>query len=881
MNQSQNLVKLDSESLSASLNPHQFEAVTHSPGPQLILAGAGSGKTRVLTYKIAWLIRERGVRPWEILAVTFTNKAAQEMRGRISTLIGYAGNLRWVGTFHSICARLLRFHAVRLGYTSNFTIFDTDDQKRFIKQLLKAEKLEDDLQYSVDAVRHFIGGNKNKSITSVEAKLNAEDRYEEKMAHLYHRYQEELQKNNGMDFDDLIFMAIRLLESFPEVREAFASGFRYILIDEYQDTNKAQYRLIRLLVGAHKNLVVVGDDDQSIYGWRGADITNILTFQKDFPNARITKLEQNYRSTANILGVASSVIRNNKNRMDKTIWTSNEAGGKITVLELDDEILEAAWVARRIKEDDRFKPGETAVFYRTNAQSRIIEDELRRSRVPYLIVGGTRFYERKEVKDLMAYLRALSNPNDSVALDRIINVPKRGIGDKSIGNVKEYAFEHGLQLIDALRTPEKAGLNASAAKRIYDFVILIDTLRTLAANEPLPSLIAEIISRTGYRAHLEEEGTDESLDRLANVEELVSAAQDFLRRRTDGELDQANDPDAAEAERFQNALELKFPLPMKPGAGESKDKGGAPRANGGAIAGASKGPKNSEALDFFGDSLDQGNAQGTVSEGGSGGEEKSPEDLRLQDLDLFLQEISLLADTDGLKANQEAVTLMTVHSAKGLEFPRVFVTGLEDGLFPMMRQDESGDVEEERRLFYVAVTRARQELSLSYAHRRRRYGMYQDSVGSRFFREIDKQYIELARPAIAPSGGGYPRSASGGYKGGGGSGHGGGGYGSGGGARTGSFGSSGGGYRGGGLGTSGGRGSDDVEASPMPDYEDISQEAEVAFVKGQRVRHEKFGDGAVVAVDGSGESARVHVLFMDHIRRVLMVKFAKLTVISR
>ncbi|HKP97104.1 MAG TPA: UvrD-helicase domain-containing protein, partial [Fibrobacteria bacterium] len=803
-------------SLAAALNPPQLEAVTHGPGPQLILAGAGSGKTRVLTFKIAWLIRERNVRPWEILAVTFTNKAAQEMRQRISGLIGYAGNLRWVGTFHSICARLLRFHAARLGYTPNFTIFDTDDQKRFIKQILKAERLEDDARFSQDAVRAFIGRHKNQGIPSTQAKLDAEDRYEERMAHLYHRYQEELQKNNGMDFDDLIFMAIRLLESFPEVRQVFAAGFRYILIDEYQDTNKAQYRLIRLLVGGHHNLVVVGDDDQSIYGWRGADIGNILSFQKDFPEARVTKLEQNYRSTANILGVAGSVIRNNKNRMDKTIWTSNEPGSKITMLELDDEILEAAWVARRIREDDRFKPGDTAVFYRTNAQSRVMEDELRRHRIPYLIVGGIRFYERKEVKDLMAYLRAISNPSDSVALDRIINVPKRGIGDKSINAIKDFAFDNGLLLIDALRLPEKAGLSSGAAKRITEFAALLDTLRVLAANEPLPSLIAEIISRTGYRAHLEEEGTDEALDRLANVEELVSAAQDFLRRRTDGELDQANDPDAPEAERAQYALELKFPLP--------EEAGDAPPADNG----------------------------------------------RLQDLDLFLQEISLLADADGLKASQEAVTLMTVHSAKGLEFPRVFVTGLEDGLFPMMRQDGDGDVEEERRLFYVAVTRARRELSLSYAHRRRRYGMYQESVGSRFFREIDKQYLEIARPAPSP----YSRSGFG--SGGGGYGGGGGGYGSGGGGSRGRFG----GYSGGGLGTAGGRGSDDFGATPTPDYEDYSQEQEVGYRKGQRVRHDKFGEGTVVGLDGSGESARVHVTFGDHIRRVLMVKYAKLTVVG-
>ncbi len=807
MSVSDTLVKLDSQSLSAALNPHQFEAVTHSPGPQLILAGAGSGKTRVLTYKIAWLIRERGIRPWEILAVTFTNKAAGEMRHRISSLIGYSGNLKWVGTFHSICARLLRFHATRLGFTSNFSIFDTDDQKRFIKHILKSEKLEEDSQFSMDAVRHFIGGNKNKGITAMDAKLKAEDRYEERMAHLYHLYQEELKKNNGMDFDDLIFMAIRLLELFPEVRQVFASGFRYILIDEYQDTNKAQYKLIHLLVGSHNNLVVVGDDDQSIYGWRGADIGNILSFQKDYPQARVTKLEQNYRSTSNILGVASSVIRNNKNRMEKTIWTANAPGDKIMVLELEDEVVEAAWIARRIRQEDKFKPGDTAVFYRTNAQSRILEDELRRNRIPYLIVGGIRFYERKEVKDLMAYLRVLSNPHDSVSVARIINVPKRGIGDKTISSIQEYTADQRLHLIDGLRKPEAAGLNSSSAKRITDFVNLLDTLRNLAATEPLPSLIAEIITRTGYRSHLEEEATDESMDRLANVEELVSAAQDFLRRREEGDLDQTNDPDAVEAQQFQNTLELKFSVP------------------------------NSSVPEVEFSEADK------------------PQSTRLQDLDFFLQEISLLADADGLKANQEAVTLMTVHSAKGLEFPRVFVTGLEDGLFPMMRQGDEGDVEEERRLFYVAVTRARQELSLCFARRRRRYGMYQESIGSRFFREIDKQYLELARPSSSTTSGTRSASHGGGY---------------------------------GGITFSRGMGSaapsrktNELDITPTPDYEDFSQETEAGFHKGQRVRHDKFGEGEVAAVDGSGESARVHVVFADHIRRVLMVKFAKLTIINR
>jgi len=828
----------------ADLNPPQLEAVTYGPGPQLILAGAGSGKTRVLTYKIAWLIRERGLRPWEILAVTFTNKAAQEMRLRIAGLIGYAGNLRWVGTFHSICARLLRFHATRLGYTANFSIFDTDDQKRFIKAVLKAEKLEDVVRFSADAVRHYISRHKNQGVTTDQAKLEAEDTCDERMALLYHKYNQELIKNNGMDFDDLIFLAIRLLESYPEIREVFSSGFRYVLIDEYQDTNKAQYKLIRLLVGSHHNLVVVGDDDQSIYGWRGADIGNILSFRKDFPEAKVTKLEQNYRSSANILGVASSVIRNNKNRMDKTIWTANEPGEKIGLLELDDEILEAAWVARRIGEQDggnRFKPGDTAVFYRTNAQSRVLEDELRRQRIPYLIVGGIRFYERREVKDLMAYLRVLSNPQDSVSLARIINVPKRGIGDKSIQTAELYAAEMGIGLFDGLRQARSSGLSDAAAKRILEFVALIDTLRALAANESLPNLIAEIINRTGFKSHLEEEGTEEALDRLANVEELVAAAQDFLRRRSDNALESARDPDADEADRFQRALELKFPLPSREDAGS---------AAGESVAETGAG---SEALDFFGDALPGGNLSATSGGSGPSGARTG----RLEDLELFLQEISLLADTDGLKASQEAVTLMTVHSAKGLEFPRVFVTGLEDGLFPMLREGDDGDVEEERRLFYVAVTRARQQLNLTYARRRRRYGMYQEAGGSRFLGEIDRNYLEIIRPRLPQSP--FAKAASreerswGGF----------------GGARGGSGPSS-------GFGTSGGRGSDDFGTTKTPDYEDFSQEHEDGFRKGQRVRHEKFGDGTVVATDGNGESARVHVLFADHIRRVLMVKFAKL-----
>ncbi len=750
-------VRLDPESLARTLNAPQLEAVLHYPGPQLILAGAGSGKTRVLTFKIAWLIRQMGLRPFEILAVTFTNKAAQEMRNRVMSQLGYSTQLSWIGTFHSICARILRYHARELGFTSNFTIYDVDDQKRFVKKLLKADGLENDSQYTVDALRYAVGQYKNKGISPEEARLHAADRYEEKLAHLYQRYQAEMLKNNGMDFDDLIYMAIRLLKLRPEIRAAFAGTFRYILIDEYQDTNKAQYQLIQLLLGPHHNLVVVGDDDQSIYGWRGADINNILSFREDFPNAQVTKLEQNYRSSANILGVAGSVIRNNKTRMGKTLWTQNDAGEKVELMEVEDDAAEAAWIARTISQGTRFAPGDTAIFYRINAQSRIIEDELRRRRTPYLIVGGIRFYERKEVKDLLAYLRVLGNLKDSVSLARIINVPKRGIGEKSVAGCVELSEREGINLFQALERCSEAGLNSGATAKLTQFVSDMKELQALGADLPLPDLIEAVIEKTGYRSFLEKEGTDEAMDRLSNIEELVSAAQDFLKRRE---------------QRAEEPVEADEPM------------------------------------------VEQENS----------------------DLDAFLQEISLMADADGVKTGHEAVTLMTVHSAKGLEFPRVFVTGLEDGLFPLVR-GEDADMEEERRLFYVAVTRAEKELHISFARRRRRYGLYQEAMGSRFLREIDPMFLRVSG-AVAP-------------------------------AR--SFGS--------GRSAFGSRTDGDEGVGELPNYEDFSQEAE-AFFPGQKVRHGKFGLGTIVSADGSGESARVEVLFQDRTRRRLVLKFAKLELLD-
>ncbi len=749
----QNRPQLTEEALRNLLNPSQFEAVTYAPGPQVVLAGAGSGKTRVLTYKIVWLIQEHGFRPNEILAVTFTNKAAREMKERVSHLLGYEAPLRWMGTFHSICARLLRFHADKIGYTSHFTIYDTDDQKRHVKKILLAEHLENDARYSIDIVRRYIGHCKNQGAGPEEAARVAQDSYAQRLVTLYARYQKELRDQNAMDFDDLIFLGIKLLKGFPEVRDALHKSFRYVLVDEYQDTNKAQYQLLQLMLGPHRNLVAVGDDDQSIYGWRGADVGNILRFQTDFPEARVTKLEQNYRSTSNILAVASSVIKNNRERMDKTIWTDNAPGDKITLMELDDEMTEAAWVARRISADEVYGPGGTAVFYRTNAQSRILEDELRRRQVPYLIVGGTRFYERKEVKDLLAYLRLIANPLDDVSLMRVINVPKRGLGDKSLEQIQEYARRENMPLADALPFSEQAGIAVAAARKMRDFHELLQSLRQLAEHRPLPELVAEVLSKSGYKAALENEDTDEAADRLSNLEELISAAQDFVDRMEERaeEVDDLNDDEA--------------------------------------LAGST--------------------------------------------LELFLQEISLVSDADALKAGQDAVTLMTVHSAKGLEFPRVFVTGLEDGLFPLMREDDP-DSEEERRLFYVAVTRARQELSLTYARRRRRYGTYQDSMASRFLREIDKEYLEIPRAVSAPK----PA------------------------------------FR---MGMAVGRALNNPD--PMPKYEDMSQE-ESPFRAGAHVRHAKFGEGRVMQLSGSGDSASAVVMFGDKVPRTLMLKFAKLDVVE-
>ncbi|HEY8347721.1 MAG TPA: UvrD-helicase domain-containing protein [Symbiobacteriaceae bacterium] len=765
------MMELDLE----GLNPQQYEAVTHGEGPLLVLAGAGSGKTRVLTHRIAYLIQQ-GVSPWRILAITFTNKAAAEMKERVERLVGPAARDIWVSTFHSACVRMLRRDIERLGYAKNFVILDTSDQQLVVKECLKQLNLSEK-QFQPGAVLAAISAAKNQMQDPRAYADAAGDYYQQQVAQVYRLYQQQLKANNAVDFDDLLLLCVRLLEEFPDVLSYYQERFQHILVDEYQDTNHLQNRWIFLLAGRWRNLCVVGDDDQGIYSWRGADIRNILEFERQYPDTRVIKLEQNYRSTGNIIAVAGCVIRNNHGRTDKKLWTENEPGSPVVLMELDDDAAEAAWVARRIQSDEEYGPGDTAILYRTNSQSRVIEDELRRRQVPYLIVGGTRFYERKEVKDLLAYLRLIANPRDDVSFLRVINVPRRKIGETSVTHLERYAREAGLPLFAALQFAENAGVDGPALKQMRLFHDLVERLRALAEHLPLPELVKKVLEESGYKAMLEKEDTGEAEDRLANLEELVAAAQDFVDRLEAGETTLAEE-----------------------------------------IAG-----------DLSGSPAEASGEDASAESAADGGEAPAGTPL-----ELFLQEISLVSDSDALKAGQEAVTLMTVHSAKGLEFPRVFVTGLEEGLFPLMREDDL-DAEEERRLFYVAATRARRELTLTYARRRRRYGGYQDAMPSRFLREIDPQYLEVPKP-VAP-----PRTA----------------------------------FR---MGMAVGRALGGSSYDPMPRYEDMSQE-EPPFREGSRVRHAKFGEGKVLQVSGYGDSASAVVVFSDRVPRTLMLKFAKLDVL--
>ena len=636
-----------------TLNPQQREAAMHQDGPLLILAGAGSGKTSTMTRRIAYLIREKGVSPYQILAVTFTNKAAKEMRDRVEALVGEGLNM-WILTFHSACLRILRMYGERVGYGKNFVVYDSEDQKTVMRNALKERAIEDK-KMTPAYLLSIISDCKEKEISPAEYENNNASNPKAKLiAELYRAYEKTLQDNNAMDFDDLILQAVRLLSKDAEILRHFQEKFRYIMVDEYQDTNYLQYRFIKLLAQAHNNLCVVGDDDQCIYQWRGADINNILDFEKDFRGARVIKLEQNYRSNANILAAAHSVIKNNRGRKAKELWTEKEKGEKIKYYRADDDKEEARFIAFEI---DRLcgaerKYSDFAVLYRTNAQSRRFEDAFFSKSIPYRVLGGFRYYDRKEVKDIMAYMRIVQNPADDLAVERIINEPKRGIGDRTVEKLKALARVRGESLFVVLSDPEvQAGMSAAAGKSLGEMTALLALLTQEADNLKVSDIYDDLLVKTGYLAALEKQSTVESETRIENLLEFKSAIYDYEKEK-------------------QDANEL-----------------------------------------------------GSLSE--------------------FLEKISLMAEVDNHKAGENAVVLMTLHSAKGLEFPVVFMPCMEDGLFPSWRSFEKNDgVEEERRLCYVGITRAMERLYLTSSEYRILYGKGEHTRESMFLRELDRSLVE-------------------------------------------------------------------------------------------------------------------------------------------
>jgi DNA helicase-2/ATP-dependent DNA helicase PcrA len=647
--------------------------VTHPSGPLLIVAGAGSGKTRVLTHRVAWLIAEQGISPFEILAITFTNKAAQEMRERVEALVGPVARRMWVSTFHAACVRILRRDASRLGYKGNFTIYDQADAVRLTGYVIRDHNL-DTKKFPPRAVHALISTAKNELIDFETYSATARTVMERRVAEVYREYQHRLLAANAMDFDDLLLVAVNLLQACPDVLKHYQERFRHVLVDEYQDTNRAQNQLVLLLAGAHHQVTVVGDSDQSVYGWRGADIRNILQFEEAFPDASVVVLEQNYRSTQTILDAANAVISNNAMRKPKALWTEQGRGAAVMRFHAEDEHDEGRWLADEVQRLHRngggsgtgpapgrgpgekagpglYEWGDMAVFYRTNAQSRAIEEELVRRDIPYMVVGGPRFYERAEIKDLLAYLRAVANPADEVSLKRIVNVPKRGVGDTSVARLDRFAQQRNIPFAEALADAEAAGVSGKALAGLADLRRLLAELRAQRDEGLGPaSLLDAILTRTGYLAALEDENTIEAAGRIENIEELVGAARDA------------------------------------------------------------------------------------------------------ESLDAFLEEVSLVADADEVDGDSSRVTLMTLHTAKGLEYPVVFIVGMEDGVFPHLRSlGEPDEMEEERRLAYVGITRARERLYLSHAWCRNLWGQTQYNPPSRFLKEIPDTLVRASEGGRRPA----------------------------------------------------------------------------------------------------------------------------------
>ena len=763
-------------SLLDALNEPQRQAVMATDGPLLILAGAGSGKTRVLTHRTAYLIEECGVNPYNIMAITFTNKAAGEMRERIDQMVGYGSESIWVCTFHSTCVRILRRYIDRLGFGTNFTIYDSDDQKTLMKDICKRLEI-DTKMYKEKMFLSAISSAKDELIDPIEFETRAAGDYvKRKQAQVYREYQQALKQNNALDFDDLIMKTVELFKLDKEVLASYQDRFRYIMVDEYQDTNTAQFELIRLLALKYQNLCVVGDDDQSIYKFRGANIYNILNFEHHFPDATVIKLEQNYRSTQNILDAANAVIANNQGRKEKRLWTDNGAGDKITFEQLDTAAEEADFVARDIAR--RVRKGEyqykdCAILYRTNAQSRLFEERFITANIPYKIFGGVNFYARKEVKDLLAYLKTIDNGQDDLAVRRIINIPKRGIGAASINKVALYAQEQEISFYDALCVAEQVPGLGKAAAKIRPFVLFIQSMKAKAKLLSVADLLQEVIETTGYVRELEAEGTDEAEARIENIDELISKAVDY-----------------AEVEE-------------------------APTLNG------------------------------------------------------FLENVALVADIDSFDENSDYVVLMTLHSAKGLEFPNVYLAGLEDGLFPsymsITSDNSQAEIEEERRLAYVGITRAKKNLTITSARVRMVRGQTPYGKVSRFVREIPPELLsrEIYEPkpkeeSIEQSAFQKARKAFRTVPSYGGSGYGkevGEGYGS-------TFHSS---------------------KATKPVYTKVENQRDfgsaggtLSYQVGDRVRHIKFGDGEVMAIVSGGRDYEVTVDFDKAGTKKMFASFAKL-----
>ena len=637
------------QNLIEGLNDKQKEAVLATEGPCLVIAGAGSGKTKVLTHKIAYLLSEKNVKPWNILSITFTNKAANEMKQRVEKLVGEASQEMWLGTFHSICVRILRRFIDRIGFDTTFLIFDSTDQRTLVKECIKSMRLDDKL-FTDRSVLSEISNGKNDMLEpkAYQVKYNGDFR-KEKIGEVYEIYQKKLKENNALDFDDIINYTIKILTENPDVLEYYTEKFKYVLVDEYQDTNKAQFMLVSILASKYGNITVVGDNDQGIYSFRGADITNILNFEKDFPGSKIVKLEQNYRCTGNILKAANAVIKNNENKYDKKLWTENEEGKLPCIYKAEDEYDEASYIVKQInmlKMEEYLKLSDFVILYRMNSQSRAIEDIFRRENIPYKIIGGLKFYERKEIKDIIAYLRLIFNTSDNLSLKRIINEPKRGIGKTSLDNIQDISDKTGKSMYEIIKYAEQYELNRVKANSIQ-FVEVIEELRKQVNQIPISELIKLTLNKTGYVKALENENTIEAESRIQNLEEFLTVAIEFEEQM----------------------------------------------------------------------------AENTLAE--------------------FLESISLTSDIDNMEESEDTVTLMTLHSAKGLEFPVVFLVGMEEGIFPGYKSiGEIKELEEERRLFYVGITRAMQYLYLTCAKRRTIFGSTSYNQMSRFLKEIPKDLLD-------------------------------------------------------------------------------------------------------------------------------------------